>query len=67
LSQPLSRPIAAAGALDALRVFSLSHRTCGLPALGGVLAHGDASRLHGSLAIAGIESIVLYTSKRFEV
>ena len=55
------------GALDALRVFSLSHRTCGLPALGGVVAHGDAARLHTSLTSAGIESIVLSTCNRFEV
>jgi glutamyl-tRNA reductase len=67
LSRPLKRPIAAAGALDALRVFSLSHRTCGLSALGGVIAHGDASRIHASLVTAGIESIVLSTCNRFEV
>ena len=48
-------------------MFSLSHRTCGLPALGGVVAHGDASRLHASLTAAGIESIVLSTCNRFEV
>ena len=53
--------------MDALRVFSLSHRTCGLPALGGVIAHGDAARLHASLAAVGIESIVLSTCNRFEV
>jgi glutamyl-tRNA reductase len=67
VSQPLSDPLAPAGALDALRVFSLSHRTCGLPALGGVVAHGDAGRLHASLTTAGIESIVLSTCNRFEV
>lgn len=55
------------GALEALRVVSLSHRTCGLPALGGVVAHGDAARLHGSLTSADIESIVLSTCNRFEV
>lgn len=48
-------------------MFSLSHRTCGLPALGGVVAHGDAARLHTSLTGAGIESIVLSTCNRFEV
>jgi len=67
LSHFLSQPIAPQGALDALRVFSLSHRTCGLPALGGVVAHGDAARLHASLTGAGIESIVLSTCNRFEV
>jgi glutamyl-tRNA reductase len=67
LSHFLSQPIAPPGALDALRVFSLSHRSCGLPALGGVVAHGDAARLHGSLIGAGIESIVLSTCNRFEV
>ncbi len=67
MSQPLSRPIVAAGALDALRVFSLSHRTCGLSALGGVIAYGDAARIHASLTTAGIESIVLSTCNRFEV
>ena len=67
LSQPLPRPIAPAGALDALRVFSLSHRTCGLSALGGVIVHGDAARIHASLTTAGIESIVLSTCNRFEV
>jgi len=67
LSQFLPHPIASPGALDALRVFSLSHRTCGLPALGGVVAHGDAGRLHASLTAAGIESIVLSTCNRFEV
>jgi glutamyl-tRNA reductase len=56
-----------AGALDALRGFSLSHRTCGLPALGGVIAHGDAARLQASLTSAGIESVVLSTCNRFEV
>jgi glutamyl-tRNA reductase len=56
-----------AGALDALRVVSLSHRTCGLPALGGVIAHGDAVRLHASLTAMGIESAVLSTCNRFEV
>jgi glutamyl-tRNA reductase len=55
------------GALDAFRVFSLSHRTCGLPALGGVVAHGDAARLHASLSTAGIQSIILSTCNRFEV
>jgi glutamyl-tRNA reductase len=50
-----------------LRVFSLSHRTCGLPALGGVVVHGDAARLHASLTSAGIDSIVLSTCNRFEV
>jgi glutamyl-tRNA reductase len=57
----------AAGALDALRVFSLSHRTCGLPALGGVVAHGDAARLRASLTSAGVDSIVISTCNRFEV
>jgi glutamyl-tRNA reductase len=56
-----------AGALDALRAFSLSHRTCGLPALGGVVAHGDAARLQASLTSAGVESVVLSTCNRFEV
>lgn len=55
------------GALSALRVFSLSHRSCGLPALGGVVAPGDASRLHASLASAGVNSIVLSTCNRFEI
>ena len=67
MSESLSTHIAPLGALDALRVVSLSHRTCGLPALGGVIAHGDATRLHASLATAGIESIVLSTCNRFEV
>ena len=62
----LSKEAASAGALDALRGFSLSHRTCGLPALGGVVGHGDAARLHTSLTSAGIESIVLSTCNRFE-
>lgn len=48
-------------------MFSLSHRTCGLPALGGVINHGDAARLHASLAAIGIESVVLSTCNRFEV
>jgi glutamyl-tRNA reductase len=59
--------IRASGALDALRVVSLSHRTCGLPALGGVVAHGDGARLHASLTTAGVASIVLSTCNRFEV
>ena len=67
MSESLSTQIAPFGALDALRVVSLSHRTCGLPALGGVIAHGDAARLHASLATAGVESIVLSTCNRFEV
>ena len=46
---------------------SLSHRTCGLPALGGVVAHGDAARLHAGLTTAGIGSVVLSTCNRFEV
>lgn len=48
-------------------MFSLSHRSCGLPALGGVVAHGDAARVHASLTTAGIESVVLSTCNRFEV
>lgn len=48
-------------------MFSLSHRSCGLPALGGVVAHGDAGRVHAALITAGIESIVLSTCNRFEV
>ena len=67
MSQSLFPPIASVGALDALRVCSLSHRTCGLPALGDVIAHGDASRLLAALTAAGIESIVLATCNRFEV
>ena len=63
----LTKEIAAASALEALRVFSLSHRTCGLPALGGVVAHGDGARLHQSLTAAGVGSIVLSTCNRFEV
>ncbi|HWI20452.1 MAG TPA: hypothetical protein VNT81_22005, partial [Vicinamibacterales bacterium] len=46
---------------------SLSYRSCGLSALGGVIAHGDATRLHEALSISGIESIVLSTCNRFEV
>lgn len=53
--------------MDALRVFSLSHRSCGLPALGGVVAHGDAARLQASLWAARIDAIVLSTCNRFEV
>lgn len=67
MSQQLSPLAVPAGALTALRVSSLSHRTCGLTALGGVITHGDASRLHGALTTAGIESIVLSTCNRFEV
>jgi glutamyl-tRNA reductase len=67
LSQSLSEPVARPSALDTLRAFSLSHRTCGLPALGGVVAHGDAARLHAALTTAGIDSIVLSTCNRFEV
>ncbi|HYB95188.1 MAG TPA: glutamyl-tRNA reductase [Vicinamibacterales bacterium] len=48
-------------------MFSLSHRTCGLSALGGVIAGGDVARLHASLASAGIGSIILSTCNRFEV
>ena len=46
---------------------SLSHRTCGLPALGGIVAHGDSARLHTALSTAGIQSIVMSTCNRFEV
>jgi glutamyl-tRNA reductase len=62
-----SKETAASGALDALRVVSLSHRTCGLPALGGIVAHGDSARLHTALTVAGIESIIVSTCNRFEV
>ncbi len=48
-------------------MLSLSHRTCGLNALGGVVSLGDASRLHEALTTAGVESIVLSTCNRFEV
>lgn len=48
-------------------MFSLSHRTCGLPALGGVVAHGDGARLHASLTAVGVSSIVVSTCNRFEV
>jgi glutamyl-tRNA reductase len=48
-------------------VSSLSHRSCGLAALGGVIALGDAARLHATLSSAGVESIVLSTCNRFEV
>ena len=58
---------AVSNALDGIRVVSLSHRTCGLPALGGVVAHGDGSRLHAALSTAGLESIVVSTCNRFEV
>jgi glutamyl-tRNA reductase len=67
LSHQLSSAIDPAGALTALRVSSLSHRTCGLTALGGVVAHGDAARIHAALSSAGVESIVLSTCNRFEV
>lgn len=62
-----STPIAQPSVLSTLRVFSLSHRTCGLSALGAIVSHGDASRLHGALANAGVESLVLSTCNRFEV
>jgi glutamyl-tRNA reductase len=62
-----SKDPAASSALEALRVVSLSHRTCGLPALGGIVAHGDSTRLHAALSAAGIESIVIATCNRFEV
>lgn len=55
------------GALDALRVFSLSHRTCGLPALAGVVTQGDSARVQSSLVAAGVDAIVLSTCNRFEV
>jgi glutamyl-tRNA reductase len=58
---------AVSNALDGVRVVSLSHRTCGLPALGGVVAHGDGARLHAALTTAAIESIVVSTCNRFEV
>jgi glutamyl-tRNA reductase len=48
-------------------VSSLSHRSCGLAALGGVIALGDAARLHAMLTSAGVESIVMSTCNRFEV
>jgi len=53
--------------LSALRVFSLSHHSCGLSALGAIVSHGDASRLRTTLVSAGVESIVLSTCNRFEV
>jgi len=53
--------------LSALRVFSLSHHSCGLTALGAIVSHGDASRLHATLVGAGVESTVLSTCNRFEV
>jgi len=64
---PLSYDVRTAGLLDALRVCSLSHRSCGLPALGGVIAHGDGARLHAGIVSAGIECVVLSTCNRFEV
>lgn len=67
LSQVPSFPEVSANALGALRVSSLSHRSCGLTALGGVIAHGDATRLHARLSSAGIENVVLSTCNRFEV
>lgn len=54
-------------ALAALRVFSLSHRTCGLSALGGVIASGDVSALRAALAASGIAAIVLSTCNRLEI
>lgn len=67
LKQVPSVPAGSANALGALRVSSLSHRSCGLTALAGVIAHGDAARLHERLATAGIENVVLSTCNRFEV
>ena len=55
------------GVLSALRVFSLSHRSCGLSALGAIVSHGDASRLRATLVSAGVEAVVLSTCNRFEV
>lgn len=54
-------------ALSALRVFSLSHRTCGLSALAGVIASGDVAALRASIAASGVPAIVLSTCNRFEV
>ncbi|HYE87842.1 MAG TPA: glutamyl-tRNA reductase [Vicinamibacterales bacterium] len=67
MSHPAFDPVAPADALDSLRVFSLSHRTCGLSALAGVVAQGDAVRLQASLCAAGVDAIVLSTCNRFEV
>ena len=64
---PLSYDSKSADLLDTLRVCSLSHRSCGLPALGGVIAHGDGGRLHAAIVTAGIECIVLSTCNRFEI
>lgn len=55
------------GALSALRVCSLSHRTCGLSALAGVIASGDVAVLRASLVATNIPSTVLSTCNRFEV
>lgn len=60
-------PIAQPDVLSALRVFSLSQRTCGLSALGTIVSHGDGPRLHAALGAAGVESLVLSTCNRFEV
>lgn len=46
---------------------SLSHRTCGLPALGGVVAHGDSVRLREALTAAGVDSVIVSTCNRFEI
>lgn len=67
MSPVLSDQTGSPSALAALRVLSLSHRTCGLPALGGVVAPGDDSRLHKALTTAGVESVVLSTCNRFEI
>ena len=64
---PLFHDTKSADLLDALRVCSLSHRSCGLPALGGVIAHGDGARVHAAIANSGIECVVLSTCNRFEI
>ncbi len=48
-------------------MYSLSHRTCGLSALAGIVAAGDVTALRTSLAAHGIAAIVLSTCNRLEV
>lgn len=62
------RPNVSGDGLAALRVRTINHRTCGLPALADVSAGAEAAiALHRELSQYGVESVALGTCNRTEV
>jgi len=68
LSHLHPRPVVSGSGLAALRVRTINHRTCGLPALADMSAGAEAAgAMHRELAQHGVESIAIGTCNRTEV